>query len=81
MKSVTTREIQQKTRAIRRQLESGEAMQWVYRGQVVGHLIPEVATQEPADWEDPYQRLRDLYPEKASNPEASASRQIYQDRG
>jgi len=81
MKSVTTREIQQNTRAIRQRLESGETLQWTIRGRVVGHLKPVPMQNKSVDWGDPLQRLQSIDKSSNASTGVSAAEQIYQDRG
>jgi antitoxin (DNA-binding transcriptional repressor) of toxin-antitoxin stability system len=81
MKTVTTREIQQHTRSVRERLEAGEMLQWMLRGRVVAHLKPATPHGAGSDWPDPLQRLRTIYGKGRDGGRASASKQIYQDRG
>jgi len=80
MKTVTTREIQRGTRAVRQRLLAGETLQWMLGKKVIGHIMPaqEAATAQP--WPDLQRRLQHIYqrPVGAKQPAAA---QIYADRG
>ena len=80
MTTITTREIQRDTRAVRQRLLAGETLQWKLGPRVVGHLVPAPGAQPPLPWPDLTARLRHLYqrPVGSSQP---AARQIYADRG
>ena len=81
MKSVTTRQIQQNTRAVRHRLEAGETLQWTIRGRVVAHMTPAIGPAGSVDWGDPFQRLQALNDSESGEMKASAAEQIYRDRG
>ena len=81
MSQVTTRELQKRTREVRGRLEAGETLDWTLRGRVVARLTPVTANSGEADWPNPLERLQAIYEGKPTGETASASDQIYRDRG
>lgn len=81
MSRVTTRELQKRTREVRGRLEAGETLDWTLRGRVVARMIPVVADAGQANWQNPLDRLQAIYEGKPTGETASASDQIYRDRG
>jgi len=81
MSQVTTRELQKHTREVRGRLEAGETLDWTLRGRVVARLIPVIPDGGETDWPNPMDRLQAIYGGKPTVESASASDQIYQDRG
>lgn len=82
MKAITTREMQQHTRAVRERLEAGESLVWMKRGRVVARLTPEVGQGEGGEWPDLISRLRSIYGEEGDvkGGTESAASLIYADR-
>jgi len=80
MTTITTREIQRDTRAVRQRLLAGETLQWKLGPRVVGHLVPAPEVRPPLPWPDLAARLRHLYQRPAGSAQPAA-RQIYADRG
>jgi antitoxin (DNA-binding transcriptional repressor) of toxin-antitoxin stability system len=81
MNQVTTRELQQRTRAVRGRLEAGESLDWTLRGRVVARLTPVTADNDEVNWPNLLGRLQSIYTDGSSGEGISASEQIYQDRG
>ena len=79
MTTVTTREIQRGTRAVRQRLLAGETLQWKLGARVVGHLVPVPEIQSPLPWPNLTARLRHLYRRSAGSSQPAAH-QIYGDR-
>ena len=79
MTTVTTREIQRDTRAVRQRLLAGETLQWKLGARVVGHLVPVPEIQSPLPWPNLTARLRHLYRRSAGSSQPAAH-QIYGDR-
>ena len=80
MTTITTREIQRDTRAVRQRLLAGETLQWKLGSRVVGHFVPAPEARPPLPWPDLAARLRHLYRRPAGSAQPAA-RQIYADRG
>ena len=79
MITVTTREIQRDTRAVRQRLLAGETLHWKLGARVVGHLVPVPEIQHPRPWPNLTARLRHLYRRSAGSSQPAAH-QIYGDR-
>lgn len=80
MNQVTTRELQQHTRDVRKRIEAGETLDWTLRGRVVARLTPAVENGGEADWPNLLDRLHSVYGGEPKSEGASASRLIYEDR-
>ena len=80
MQTITTRELQQHTKAVRQRIDRGETLQWVMGRRVIGHLVPTAASQPPQPWPDLMGRLRTAYGATAAET-SEASDLIYADRG
>lgn len=78
--TITTRELQQHTKAVRQRVDLGETLQWVMGRRVIGHLVPAAASQPPQPWPDLMGRLRTAYGAGAAET-SEASDLIYADRG
>lgn len=85
MRTVNTREIQKRTKAVRERLLAGETLGWVVGRQVIGYLTPAAATGDPAPWPDLMGRLRGIHGAEAADGrrmrEEPAARLIDDDRG
>ena len=79
MKSVGTRELQHKTRAIREGVQRGESYLWKDRGKTVALITPASAQREPKPWPDLRKRLAGAR-EKVKQQAPSASDLIYRER-
>jgi len=80
MQTITTRELQRDTRAVRERLLAGEKLDWVLGKKVVGHLLPATETTPPQPWPDLMDRLRGTYRRPVGRKQP-ASGLIYEDRG
>jgi hypothetical protein len=80
VQTITTRELQRDTRAVRERLLAGEKLSWVLGKKVVGHLLPAAETAEPQPWPDLMDRLRGTYRRPAGRKQPAA-RLISEDRG
>ena len=80
MKTINTRELQKRTRDVRRRLMAGEALEWVMGKRVVGYLRPASEHKLPEPWPDLQARLDALYGEREEKAEPAAET-IYGDRG
>ena len=80
MPTITTRELQRDTRAVRERLLAGEQLHWVLGKKVVGHLVPAAETSPPQPWPDLMHRLRSTYRRPAGRQQPAA-RLISEDRG
>jgi len=80
MQTITTRELQRDTRAVRERLLAGEKLQWVLGRKVVGHLLPAAEMTPPQPWPNLMNRLRGTY-HRPIGRKQPASDLIYEDRG
>jgi len=80
MQTITTRELQRDTRAVRERLLAGERLDWVLGKKVVGHLLPAAETTPPQPWPNLMDRLRGAY-RRPVGRQKPAARLIYEDRG
>jgi len=62
MKTVSTRELQHKTRRLREQVAHGETLIWKNRGQVIAYITPvNPPTAQTKAWPDIMARLRQQF--------------------
>lgn len=80
MQTITTRELQRDTRAVRERLLAGEKLQWVLGNKVVGHLLPAADASPAQPWPDLMDRLRGTYRRPVGRKQP-ASDLIHEDRG
>lgn len=79
MKTISTRELAHRTKAVRETLEAGEPLAWMANGKVVAYLRPAGNTEPTGDSHDWLSRARKSG--AVNNSTTSVSSMLYDDRG
>lgn len=79
MKTISTRELAHRTKAVREFLEAGEPLAWMANGKVVAYLRPAENTAPIADSHDWLSRAKASG--AVNNSTTNVSSMLYDDRG